>query len=453
MLTNYRRFIILCVFYVMLFSGCEDFLDEKSDMNLAVPSKISDLQSLMDNYQRINAQDPACGEISSDDLYVTDAVYNAISSQEYKDMYVWRNEYIFPQINNEWKYSYDNIYIANTALSGIEKIDRTNQNSSEWSNVKGQAFFLRGKTYFNSAQIWCVAYNLSTADKDMGLPLRLNDDFNENSVRASIEQTYRTIIHDLKSAVPLLPKKAIHVQRASKPAAYGMLARTFLAMRDYENAGLYADSCLQLFSKLMDYNTLDSTKNFPIERFNEEVIYNSWLLAPQLLYENRARIPRTIYDLYNNNDLRKAMFFKKNADGTIAFKGGYGGEYLLSGIAADEMVLIRAESLIRANKIEQGLEDLNRLLTKRFKTNSFVPYSNLSRQSALEIILLERRKELIFRGLRWMDIRRLNLEGANINLNRTVNGIAYQLNANSNRFALPIPEEVIKRSGIPQNSY
>jgi hypothetical protein len=55
------------------------------------------------------------------------------------------------------------------------------------------------------------------------------------------------------------------------------------------------------------------------------------------------------------------------------------------------------------------------------------------------------------RGLRWMDIKRLNKDGAKITLTRNVEGNTYTLPPNDLRYALPIPEEVISLTGMPQN--
>jgi hypothetical protein len=50
-----------------------------------------------------------------------------------------------------------------------------------------------------------------------------------------------------------------------------------------------------------------------------------------------------------------------------------------------------------------------------------------------------------------MDIKRLNKENANIVLVRKIEGQAYTLQPNANYYALPLPADVIKASGIPQN--
>ena len=72
-------------------------------------------------------------------------------------------------------------------------------------------------------------------------------------------------------------------------------------------------------------------------------------------------------------------------------------------------------------------------------------------ESALQVVLDERRKELVMRGLRWMDLKRLNAQGANIVVSRGFNGQTVSLLPNDPRYALPIPEDIIQLSGIPQN--
>ncbi len=208
----------------------------------------------------------------------------------------------------------------------------------------------------------------------------------------------------------------------------------------------------------MDYNSLDATLSYPIKQFNSEAIFNSTLtVAYQLLY-SAPKINPDLYNSYSVNDLRKTVFFLDNGDGTYSFKGNYTGDYGLdSSPTTDEMYLIRAEGFARQGKISEAMKDLNDLLVKRWKTDPvtgktlYVDQTATDEKDALNKILVERRKELLFRGLRWMDIKRLNKEGANIGLSRTVHGQTYSLPANDLRFALPIPEDVIAASGMQQN--
>jgi starch-binding outer membrane protein, SusD/RagB family len=63
----------------------------------------------------------------------------------------------------------------------------------------------------------------------------------------------------------------------------------------------------------------------------------------------------------------------------------------------------------------------------------------------------ERRKELTMRGLRWIDIKRLNKEGAGIVLKRLIGDKTYTLQPNDPRYALPLPADIILNTGMQQN--
>src|SRR5690606_9897542 len=97
-------------------------------------------------------------------------------------------------------------------------------------------------------------YDEASAKSDLGLPLRLDEDFEKPSVRSSVEDTYRQIIQDLKESTNYLPNRPVHVVRPSRAAAYAILARCYLSMRVYDSAGHYAGLSLQLQNQLYDYN-------------------------------------------------------------------------------------------------------------------------------------------------------------------------------------------------------
>ncbi len=97
------------------------------------------------------------------------------------------------------------------------------------------------------------------------------------------------------------------------------------------------------------------------------------------------------------------------------------------------------------------MSDLNTLLIKRWAAGTFIPVTADNVEEALSIILAERRKELVFRGRRWLDIKRLNKEGKNIVLMRNIHGKTYTILPNDLRYALAIPETVIQLSGMQQN--
>lgn len=445
--------LVICCLINLI--GCEKFLDEKTSRKLAVPTTLGDFQALLDNVPKINQNSPSAGEISSDNYYLTDEKWESLADENERRKYTWEKDHLFANSFNEWDDIYQAIYFCNTVLSGVDKVKRTGSNATEWDNVKGQALYCRGNNYLDATVIWSEAYDKESAPSDLGLPLRLNTDFNEVSVRSSVQQTYAQIIQDVKGSIALLPLVPLSKFRPSKSAAYGLLARAYLSMRDYENAYKYADSCLSLNSNLLDYNTIDYGGIYPFTVANNtEVIYFRFMSSTDIIYDTTPIIIPEIYDSYALNDLRKQAFFEKNdEDETYYFKGGYGGGIsLFCGIATNEIFLIKAECLARTGKVVESIDLLNSLVVKRWdKTKVYVPYTAANANEALHLVLKERRKELLMTGLRWMDIKRLNKEGANIMLTRTLHGQTYNLQPNDLRFALPIPEDVIATSGIIQN--
>lgn len=436
----------------LLLLGCEKFLEEKPDRSLAIPSTLKDLQALLD-YHAAFTNESNAGEISSDDYYITQTDWSSLSSEAHRRAYTWEKDYLFETNSIDWSVFSTAVYHSNSVLEGLKSIDRIETNAKEYDHIKGQALFFRAKNILGATFVWCLAYDETTASADLGLPLRQNTDFNEVSVRSSLQETYDQVISDLKKSIPLLPEKPVSYIRASRPAAYASLSRTYLAMRRYEEAGLYADSCLQIFNDLIDYNTLiNSTETYPFVELNKEIILQSLASPDQILNLARGRIVDELYESYADNDLRKQLFFTTNTDGSHGFKGRYSGSVdLFLGLASDEMYLTRSECLAREGKVDEAMKDLNALLITRWKTGTFISLTAANAAEALEVVLKERRKQLLFRGLRWMDLKRFNKEGANITLKRTINDQEHVLNPNDLRYALPIPEDIIEMTGMPQN--
>jgi hypothetical protein len=338
-------------------------------------------------------------------------------------------------------------------LETLQNIERTAYNKTEWDNLKGQALMIRGKAFLQAVLLWSPAYDAATANTDMGIPLRLSSDFAETSTRPTVQQSFDRVIADLSESIPLLPNRGVAVTRSCKAAAYGLMARTYLNMHQFAKAGLYADSSLQINSVLLNYNTLSTTAAYsiPLPAANPEInLYNGAFTSG--LSNTNARVDTLLYNAYHVNDYRKTILFRANTDGSIAFKGSYtGANGQFTGVATNEMYLSRAECFARSGNVIAAMADLNGLLKMRYKTGLFTPLTAATAAEALDIILKERRKELLHRGLRWMDIKRLNKEGAAITQKRIVNNTVFILPPNDLRYALPIPDYVISISGMQQN--
>lgn len=420
-----------------------------------MPVKLRDFQSMLDHYQVMNHGDPNSAEISTADFYVVDTEWEARTDDE-RAMYLWAESYVFPASGNDWAGIYQQVYRANAVLHGMSQID-SDVNSAEWEDVLGQALFHRGRAFFHAVSIWSLAYDEGTASVDLGVPLRLTPNFNESSVRPTVRETYNRVIKDLKESIHLLPTTSQSVYRPSKAAAYGLLARVYLTMRDYDNALAFADSSLAIQQNLLDFNLLN-VSDYSIPQFNEEIIFYSHMGASRFLRQPASRVDSALYTLYSEKDLRKKIFFQEISDGENiypSFIGNYNVNttQLFNGLTTAEIYLIRSECRLRAEDITGALNDLNQIRRQRIETGTNQEFVSDSSSEVLKEILEERRKELVFRGVRWMDMKRLNKEGHEIIQTRRIGNQTYSLPANSPRYALPIPEEIIQLTGMPQNSY
>ena len=117
------------------------------------------------------------------------------------------------------------------------------------------------------------------------------------------------------------------------------------------------------------------------------------------------------------------------------------------------MYLIRAESYARKGDTQSAMSDLNTLLSARWTSEAFTQLTATDASDALRQILLERRKELLYRGLRWTDLRRLNKNPATaVTLTRVVGMQTYTLPPGDPRYVYAIPDNVISFDPtMPQN--
>lgn len=449
------QIITFLLFLIILISGCEKFLEEKSDKSLAIPTTLNDLQSLLNNVYDINHNFCSAGEASCDDHFLKDEDYNGLSYESDKRLYTWQPDYVSRALSNagdEWYNCYKVIYVCNSVLHGIEENSLIGQ---EADYIKGQALVFRAARYLDGVQIWAKTYDNATANTDLGMVLRLDPDMNIPSVRSSVQETYDQILKDLTDALPLLPATIISPTLPSKAAAYGLLARTHLIIGNYADALENAEKAFEISNQLIDFNVLDPNANYPIPSVNQlssEIVFSTRMFSSHINNLNTARISPSLYNLYDDGDLRKNIYFRYVDDEYYSFKGTHtGGTALVTGITTSELLLIIAECNVRVDNLAEAASALNTLLIKRWNVNQFIPFAFNDNNTALNTILDERRKELVYRGLRWSDIKRLNRDGHNITLTRTVNGQTITLPPNDLRYAIAIPEDVIEVSNIQQN--
>jgi hypothetical protein len=451
-----KYLLFITTMILVLVTSCKKYLEKKPNATLLVPSTLKDLQALLDDAFTMNSITPSLQETSADDYFLTEDRTLSMPTV-YQQMYTWNFDQF--KFQNDWSKNYSAVYNSNICLETLPSIPKTSYNENDWNNVKGSALFYRSYTFLNLLWQYAKAYDKSSSSSDLGIVLRLTSDFNVPSKRSSVEESYQQVIKDAMESIAYLPQQPLLVMRPSKAAAYGLLARVYLSMRIYDSSLKYSSACLAIKNQLMDFNNDEDingslSSNAPFKKFNKETVFYTEMFNSVFLHSySNAFVDTVLYSLYDSNDLRKQAYFVQN-NGYAKFKGTYSANknVLFTGIATDEMYLTEAECLIRTGKISKGIDVLNNLLRTRWNaTLPYVPLSASEKDSALNVVLNERRKELLFRGLRWIDIKRLNKEGLNIIPTRKFGGMVYTLPPNDDRYALPIPIDIVQLTGMKQN--
>lgn len=441
--------------FVALLGACgKTFLEKKRNRSERIPVTLDDYEAILRSvfYSRSAHE---LGTIGSDEYYVADGRLATLSNPYQRNGYIWAKEVYEGADVNDWTQAYFRIMYANLAIEGLRNLAESGDRA-HWSRLMGEALFHRAYNYYQLAQLFCAPYDSQTAGNMLGLPLRLETDVSVRIGRSTLQATYDRILSDLKQADELLPEGLPNKLFPSKPAVHALLAKLYLLMDKYDDALHHAHECLDRTGELVDFNTLDESSRYPFaEDFgatNPEMILYGHMTIPVVL-GNRFNADTLLLHSYSENDLRKKVYFHVESDGRTTFKGTYSGGYsFFTGLAVDEILLIRAECLARLGDVNGGLADLNRLLTYRTDSERFAPLQIQRKEDLLNAVITERRKELLLRGLRWEDLRRLNREALfATTLVRQIDGERYELKPGDVRYTWPIPDKEIELEGLEQN--
>lgn len=450
-------------FMITCFIACKketEWLDKKSSKQNVIPQTLQDYQALLDDNGTFNQYYSFNGNAGTDNYFVKDEDLGTLN-EFVVNIYKWDS-----QINwrngsaSAWNLPFQVIAYANLVLEGMKEI---NPDQQGYNNVLGQAYFYRAYAYLNLSQNFCKAYNPKTSKSDLGLPIRLSSDVDELQQRSNVEDLYLQIISDAEKSLEYLDEVPRYM-RASKPAANALLSKIYFLMGNFEKALQYADETLKSKSELTDFNTSSIISHSYAYKFKEfgkdnpEIIF--YTKSPNDQFERNfkgdvVQANRSLFDLYDENDLRKEYFFEDdNQSNLLNFVGSYTGTFSsFGGLAVNEILLIRAECLARQNNLNEALTDLNKLLSHRYRIDTFIPIETNNQKELIKIILQERRKELANVGnTRWEDLKRLNLDNEyQTTLQRTVNGQTLNLLPNDSKYLLSIPINEINFSKIEQN--
>lgn len=418
----------------MVLISCEKILDiERGTESNTTPVSVADFEQILNNEGLTAVQ---FGELNvlTDDIHWSETKTNPYYSPSfipYVPFYFWQAE-SWANLSADSMFGESYKWIAQMNLVIEYMPTATPEGLNERRAIAiAQAKIYRAYFYLQLVNIYGVHYQSNTAATDLAVPLVLKAGNNTSNTRASVAQVYLQVIKDLQEALatPELPDMGSDIIHPGRAAALALQARTYLYMGNYAEAEKSAVAALEIKNGLLDYrNYPPATTNTSIikpqplklldQKNNPEVL----MAGVQLIHTGRSFFypNNEMLAIFEPNDMRLIASFEQKllTGGSIDYTYLFGyidddENYLNTGIGVPEIMLIRSECLARANKVPEAINLLNSLRQYRFKVQDYRPLpTNVDAESALRMVLDERRRELVFRGggLRLFDLKRLNLD-------------------------------------------
>lgn len=455
-----KKFIYLFFTTLVVFS-CSDIinkepLDEISPENLFQTE--SGYRNALDGIYGIMKKDftgynfciYSIPEAINDDLVAGDATGFTFEGTN-TDIYPLTYDATEFQTEGFWRISYEAINNVNTIIKNARVSNLDNKNI-----FLAEALGIRAMLHYNLYRLFAKAYN--TNKSALAVPYRFEtDQLLDIKKRSTNEEFIKFVIADLLEAEVIAENK-VNSYKISKTAIQALLARVYHETNDFKNAIVYAKKALIDARYKLGTDAKSIEEQWQEDKSDEIIFrlrfvksdggYNAALLAIPVYSSYPYYVSNDLLNLYDkNNDIRFNSYFELHPSKPNTY---YPKKHLskreltqfnqgisdLKLIRVPELYLILAESYDKTGDSGSALNNLNTLRNARGIGN--YTGNNLSTE-----ILNERRRELAYEGFRFTDLKRLGL-----GFTRSDNT---SLAPKDNRFALPIPQLEIDRSGLKQN--
>ncbi|MCL1671366.1 RagB/SusD family nutrient uptake outer membrane protein [Elizabethkingia ursingii] len=172
---------------------------------------------------------------ASDDMVTGRAKSEADNAKNFSSNYIAAGD-----LETQWNKRYTVIGIANRVIRNVDNIQAATAVKNKYL---GEALFMSSRMYFE------LAY--SYGNEKAGVPIidrTKEPDPNPIPRAANVTENYNYIINDLKKAAELLPAQeelaAKDFGRPHKAAAWALMAKVYLFMKDWKNAAYWANEVM-----------------------------------------------------------------------------------------------------------------------------------------------------------------------------------------------------------------
>lgn len=441
--------LLLCV--LILFSGCENFLNINPDSEVVNDDMFNTAEGVEDVlygvYMSMVKEDMYGGKMS---VLIPEILAQNFTTVEYYLSYLSRLElsgtFARSSVKPLWQSSYLVISYLNNIIDNLEH--KSEKDFPYYKLYRGEALGLRAAIHFDILRLFAVHIGSTDENaKKKAIPYVTKYTFKVTPF-SSVEEVYDKIIADLKEAESCLVEDESLMPAVRKGnekgftgarelhfnyyAAQAMLARVYWMKGDLKNAKLYADKVIRSSKfTFVDKNALGTFMKRRISL--SETIWGlyttniSVYLFDKQLKSNVLKLPSTYADVYKisgentgeKDEREKKWFTTKDFEGSLKdvcikimdenndVSPYMGGGYLgFSMIRLPEMYYIMAEALLEEGNAGKARVYLDSVVVAR----GLVKFADreFEREITIDDIMNEWHKEFYGEGIWWYCLKRKN---------------------------------------------
>ena len=494
------KYTIGCLLASAALASCSDYLNESSG-DLLIPEKVDEYQSVLygEGYPNSFTDDISWIDLMTDDVAISPSAHpesyntdgddtNSIPAGQGAFCWAYDIEYYLTGYASPYENRYKNIMACNTVIEAAETMTG---NPAKIHACLAQAHTLRAFSYLCLVNWYGLPYNSATADKDMGVVIRLKSEVvRDEPTRSTVAQVYKQINDDLdkaleyfetaesskslfivskKVALLLKSRVALYTEQWDDAITYGGLIEkegfnlynisgkskeeldnnkngyVFLTAQNPEIIFTFSDEGGMSYHPFMEYAARLKGASFVPSQTNEGDLINSYEEGDNRIY---AFFMQDIIDYdvdwemyWDYTDYRKIPFKRYGYKSTI--------QCYSQAFRTVEVLLNMAEAYVQRNGAgdqDKAIALLNELRENRIAAGNYVALTSAdfaSQAVLLQFVRDERRRELCFEEThRWNDLRRYGCPRIEHQFYATSESVpvTYVLEAGDKNYTLALPK-------------
>lgn len=469
------KYILGVLAIALSLQSCESLLDQENPNNVSQEQGASSLIGMEKIVRGFYSSLPTNLEMYNPALITDEVVYPAAENANQgggRGQYSWEfgpgTVTDRDDIAGLYRGYYYVITNTNIVLLNIDNIVAETDAAKVSKNLyKAEALGMRAYSHYMLLRNFSPKYNANA----LGIVYKITDDQYEKGARLSMQESYTKILEDLDAAIKLFPTTlpsghggTYANNRLTLEALYGIKSKIALDLGNYDEALSYATKAIGTRTLVDNSNDLKSLWN-DANDFKEVIFKRSNIdgagSAPGGLWyysngQTQWNASQTLYTKYATTDYRRSLFL--TSGGALL-----PGKYLMPwankikstfGVAdakllrTADFILIKAEVYARKGDLANALIEYAKVRTAR---NAGTSPAFTSQTDALDKILDERARELVYEGSRLNDLKRFDKTVVRIAADSRPTYPTLIMN-NKLKLTLPIPQkEMFANPNMKQN--